>query len=242
MGSSGWAGGRIVEAQPAASAKQRIAARAMAKYSRPAVDARASERLHASGSARGAYPGRTRRKRTDPKASDQALLEAHARQDPRALAELYDRYAGPALALAARILSDRTEAEDVLQGVFTRVWSEAGRFDASKGSPAAWLLSAVRHAAIDRFRRRDVRQRAERREPETSAPARLSEEQERVTEAVRRLPLDQREAIELAYFDGLSQTEIAERLAQPLGTVKTRIRLGMSKLRQALTGLAEEVV
>jgi RNA polymerase sigma-70 factor, ECF subfamily len=145
-------------------------------------------------------------------------LEAIARQDPRALAELYDRYAGPALALAARILTDRGEAEDVLQGVFTRVWSDAATFDPSKGSPAAWLLSAVRYAAIDRFRRRDVRQRAERREPATSAPARLTEERERVAEAVRRLPADQREAIRLAYFDGLSQTEIAGRLAQPLGT------------------------
>jgi len=176
--------------------------------------------------------------------SDQALLERIAGRDANALADLYDRYAPVALALAGRILGDRSEAEDVLQIVLTRVWQEAGRYDASKGSVTSWLLSWVRNGSIDRLRRRDAHRRAalhsaDQPTPEPAPDA--SEEREKVSRALADLPPDQRQVIELAYFDGLSQTQIAQKLGEPLGTVKTRMRLGMIKLRQALPVLSGEV-
>ena len=186
----------------------------------------------------------------DPKSSDQALLERVAGKDSQALADLYDRYAPVALALAGRILGDRSEAEDVLQVVFTRVWQEAGRYDATKGSPTSWLLSWVRNGAIDRLRRREALQRAAVQSVDHAAAAHddahghghdaSAEERERLAKAVAALPADQRQVIEMAYFEGLSQTQIAQRLGEPLGTVKTRVRLGMNKLRQALPALSGE--
>jgi RNA polymerase sigma-70 factor, ECF subfamily len=180
--------------------------------------------------------------------SDQALLERIAGRDAHALADLYDRFAPVALALAGRILGDRSEAEDVLQTVFTRVWQEAGRYDATKGSVAAWLLSWIRNGSIDRLRRREALQRATLhsvdRAPASShedVHAEPSEDKAKLARAVADLPPDQRQVIELAYFEGLSQTQIAQRLGEPLGTVKTRIRLGMNKLRQALPVLSGEV-
>ena len=157
-----------------------------------------------------------------------------------------------ALALAGRILGDRSEAEDVLQVVFTRVWQEAGRYDASKGSPTSWLLSWVRNGAIDRLRRREALQRATIHSVDRAPSAQdahgghdshdaSAEERERLKKAVAGLPADQRQVIELAYFEGLSQTQIAQRLGEPLGTIKTRVRLGMNKLRQALPVLSGEV-
>jgi len=180
--------------------------------------------------------------------SDQALLLRIAGKDAQALADLYDRYAPVALALAARILADRSEAEDVLQGVFTRVWKEAGRYDASRGSPTTWLLSWVRNGAIDRLRRREALQRATLQSIDRAPTAPEghdahgpgAEERERLGKAIAALPADQRQVIELAYFEGLSQTQIAQRLGEPLGTVKTRARLGMTKLRQALPVLPGE--
>lgn len=174
------------------------------------------------------------------------LLERIAARDPRALEDLYDRYAGAALALAARILGDRSEAEDVLQTIMTRVWRDAGRYDPSRGSPAAWLLSWVRNGAIDRLRRREASRRAMLQsadaapDPAADAGPDGSEEREKLARAVGDLPSDQRQVIELAYFEGLSQTQIAQRLGEPLGTVKTRVRLGMNKLRQALPVLSGE--
>lgn len=157
-----------------------------------------------------------------------------------------------ALALAGRILGDRSEAEDVLQVVFTRVWQEAGRYDASKGSPTSWLLSWVRNGAIDRLRRREALQRATIQSVDRAPSVQdahgghdahdaSAEERERLKKAVAGLPADQRQVIELAYFEGLSQTQIAQKLGEPLGTVKTRVRLGMNKLRQALPVLSGEV-
>jgi len=180
--------------------------------------------------------------------SDQALLERIAGRDAQALADLYDRFAPAALALAARILGDRSEAEDVLQVVFTRVWQEAGRYDPTKGSTASWLLSWVRNGAIDRLRRRDALRRASLHtaaqapagHEDDSAALDASAEREKVARAVADLPPDQRQVIELAYFEGMSQTQIAQRLGEPLGTVKTRMRLGMNKLRQALPVLSGE--
>jgi len=181
--------------------------------------------------------------------SDQALLERIAGRDAHALADLYDRFAPVALALAGRILGDRSEAEDVLQVVFTRVWQEAGRYDPAKGSAASWLLAWVRNGAIDRLRRREALHRATlhsvdhapaaAREDEPSSMD-ASHEREKLARAVAELPADQRQVIELAYFEGLSQTQIAQRLGEPLGTVKTRARLGMIKLRQALPVLPGE--
>ena len=186
---------------------------------------------------------------SDPKSSDQVLLERVAGKDSQALADLYDRYAPVSLALAGRILGDRSEAEDVLQIVFTRVWQDAGRYDASKGSPTSWILSWVRNGAIDRLRRREALQRATLQSVD-HAPAGQEQshghdehsalERERLQKAVASLPPDQRQVIELAYFEGLSQTQIAQRLGEPLGTVKTRVRLGMNKLRQALPVLSGE--
>jgi RNA polymerase sigma-70 factor (ECF subfamily) len=184
----------------------------------------------------------------DPKSSDQALLERVAAKDSQALADLYDRYAPVALALAGRILGDRSEAEDVLQVVFTRVWTDAARYDPAKGSPTSWVLSWVRNGAIDRLRRREALQRATLHSISHAPPGHddshgheaSAEDKERLKQAVASLPADQRQVIELAYFEGLSQTQIAQRLGEPLGTVKTRVRLGMNKLRQALPALSGE--
>lgn len=181
----------------------------------------------------------------DPNLEDQALLRRIAGRDEGALASLYDRYASTAHALALRVLGDAGEAEDVLQRVILRVWQEAATYDPARGSLSAWLLSSVRNASIDRLRRREAHRRAAREAgaraggPAAGPPV-LREDHRRVVRAVEELPPDQREAIELAYFEGLSQSQIAERLGQPLGTVKTRMRLGMIKLRQALQVLSEE--
>jgi len=171
-------------------------------------------------------------------ASDQDLLSRIAGGDSRAMEELYDRYAPVSMALASRILADAAEAEDVLQTTFVRVWQSAGRYDGARGSPATWLLSLVRNASIDRVRRRDVRKRVLEKASSTAVnpapPPNLPEDRRKLAQAVQSLPADQREAIELAYFRGLTQSQIAEKLRQPLGTVKTRMRLGMERLRQAL--------
>jgi RNA polymerase sigma-70 factor (ECF subfamily) len=174
---------------------------------------------------------------TDP---DVDLIARMARGDEAALSALYDRYAPAAFALALRVTGDRSEGEDVVQAVFLRLWQVAGRFDAERGTVSSWLLTSIRHESIDRIRRRQAHDRAIRRSaPEASTgsePARDTDTTKRLRAAVQSLPTDQREAVELAYFEGWSQSEIAERLGQPLGTIKTRLRLGMMKLREQLAG------
>jgi RNA polymerase sigma-70 factor (ECF subfamily) len=181
-------------------------------------------------------------------AEDVESLRRVVSGDQAAAAVLYDRHARPLYSLILRILGDETEAEDVLQEVFVQAFRQAGRYDASRGVVAAWLLMMARSRAIDRLRAR--RSRVEGRTGEVQvlndvpdaqpdvASALLDEERTRlVREALAELPLLQRMAIELAYYEGLSHTEIAERLEQPLGTVKTRIRLGLLKLRDVLKHL-----
>jgi RNA polymerase sigma-70 factor (ECF subfamily) len=181
-------------------------------------------------------------------AEDVESLRRVVSGDQGAAAVLYDRHARPLYSLILRILGDETEAEDVLQEVFVQAFRQAGRYDASRGVVAAWLLMMARSRAIDRLRAR--RSRVEGRTGEVQvlndvpdaqpdvASALLDEERTRlVREALAELPLLQRMAIELAYYEGLSHTEIAERLEQPLGTVKTRIRLGLLKLRDVLKHL-----
>jgi RNA polymerase sigma-70 factor (ECF subfamily) len=180
--------------------------------------------------------------------------------DERALGELYDRWSAVARALAFRIVGDRDEAEDVVEETFWQLWRQAERFDASRGSVSTWLATVTRSRALDR--RRALERRREERggdaevalepaladapvasEPsvDPSAHAEHAERRALVAAALRELPAEQRQAVQLAYFDGLSQSEIAEQLGQPLGTVKTRMRLAMQKLRERFARLREDV-
>ncbi len=169
-------------------------------------------------------------------ASPQAasLIRRLTRGDHKALGEFYDLYAGLVNGMAIRILRDRAEAEDTVQEVFVQVWQQAARFDPLRGSPEAWLCTMARSRALDRLRKRSSR----REEPELANPgsteAPKTEEAIAVRNALDALPPDQRTALELAYYEGLTQSEIALRLSEPLGTVKTRIRTAMIRLRGVL--------
>ena len=179
-------------------------------------------------------------------AEDLECLRRLASGDQASAAGLYDRHARPIYSLILRIVGDEGEAEDVLQDVFAQAFRQAARYDAARGPVAAWLLMMARSRSIDRLRARRARPEAQTADDERAmeemagslpdaASAMLGVEQARIVrQALRELPLLQRVAIELAFYEGLSQSEIAERLEQPLGTVKTRIRLGLLKLRDAL--------
>lgn len=174
--------------------------------------------------------------------SDGDLVAHIEGADPDALALLYDRHAARLMGLAHRILGETGEAEEVLQEVFLWVWKAAASFDPARGKVLSWLLTATRSRSIDRLRARGPAFRAGLRAveevPEAAAPGDLEADSAgRQWEAVCRaaiaeLPPDQRRALELAYFEGLTQQEIAERTQTPLGTVKTRVRLGLMKLRE----------
>jgi RNA polymerase sigma-70 factor (ECF subfamily) len=183
---------------------------------------------------------------TEDRAADQAALARMARGEGEAVAELYDRHARPIYSLALRILGDATEAEDIVQEVFSQAWKQAARYSASRGAVGAWLLTLARSRAIDRLRAKRARpggvsdervagQLVDAGPPVDSLVLSL-EQVARVRAALDELPLLQRAAIELAYYEGLTHAEIADRLEQPLGTVKTRIRLAMLKLRDVLAG------
>jgi len=183
---------------------------------------------------------------TEDRAGDHAALARMARGEGDAVAELYDRHARPIYSLALRILGDTTEAEDIVQEVFSQAWQQAARYNASRGAVGAWLLTLARSRAIDRLRAKRARpgdvsdERVAGQLVDAGPPADLlvlsSEQVARVRAALDELPLLQRAAIELAYYEGLTHAEIADRLEQPLGTVKTRIRLAMLKLRDVLAG------
>ena len=185
---------------------------------------------------------RSRLKPESAQISDVELLHAVARGDEVALARLYDSYRVILFGLMLRILRSRQEAEDVLQDVFLQVWNRAADFDESRGRPFTWLVTLARSRAIDRLRalgsRERVAQNAAREIVEESSDAIedaiRAEEGRGVRNALHELPEDQRQALELAYFEGLTQSEIASRLKTPLGTVKTRMRSGMTKLRELL--------
>ncbi len=178
-----------------------------------------------------------------------ALIKRVAEGDQSALAALYDATNRVVFGLVLRILNDRSTAEEVLLDVYTQVWRQAALYDRKRGAPLAWLMTIARSRAIDRFRSGRLDQqsreslddlghlRSNSLSPEENTA--LSERQRLVRAALNALSVEQREVIELAYYSGLSHSEIALRLGQPLGTVKTRTRLGMIKLREALTPMVE---
>ena len=175
--------------------------------------------------------------------TDEQLLERVAALDPAAVEQLYERYKSMAYALASRITADSALAEDVVQDAFLGVWRNASRYAASRASVRTWVLSIVHHRAIDAVRRR--RPTSELPAADAQPPPALVVddawaevagrlEREIIAAALEELSPAQREAIELAYFGGLTQPEIAERTGAPLGTVKSRVRLGLLSLREIL--------
>jgi len=178
---------------------------------------------------------------------DDVLVRRMTDGDSRALEVLYDRYGRIVYSFALRIVGDRLLAEEVLQEAFTRCWRQSERFELAKGNLASWLLSITHNLAIDEVRKRQRRpQRADlvditdvlRGQEDTTVDveeaAEASELREQIQRAMALLPDAQRQVIELAYFGGLTQREVAALLNEPLGTVKTRMRLGMQKLKELL--------
>ena len=176
---------------------------------------------------------------------DHALVQRMAAGDERALGELYDRHGRAAYALARAIVGERADADEVVVDVFGQAWRAAAQFEPARGSVGSWLATIARTRALDLVRARGRRSRALERaaslsedgvqEP-TDRDVERAEARRLVTGALADLPPPQRRAIELAYFGGLSQSEIAAQLGEPLGTVKTRIRDGMAKLRTLMGG------
>jgi RNA polymerase sigma-70 factor (ECF subfamily) len=180
------------------------------------------------------------------KLDDTTLITLVEREHAEALSVLYDRYSRLVFSLALHLLGDQATAEEVTLDVFTRVWEKAGTYRADKAKVSTWLASIARYHAIDILRRQGSR-------PERNSVAwtevttdvlfsadgpeeatELTLQRQRVRAAMAELPADQQQALALAYFNGLTHREIAEKLGEPLGTVKTRIRLAMQKLRQTL--------
>lgn len=173
------------------------------------------------------------------------LIERIANGDQAAFAALYDRLSPILYSMALRMMNDASEAEDVLQDGFVYIWQRANTFDGSRGSPISWAITIVRHKAIDRLR---VRLRGERlRERASDSPELASDKDDQsalepflrerraqVKSALTQLPGEQREALQLAFFSGLTHQQIAAKIATPLGTVKARIRRGLLQLRQLL--------
>lgn len=179
---------------------------------------------------------------------DEELMQRLVLRDLAAFRTLYARYSSLVYSAALRVVRDPQIAEDMVQEIFLRLWRKPESYTASRGKFATWLTSVTRNRAVDEVRSRGRRFRHETASPEEqerelpgpdiddpALTAELSDQRRLILTALSQLPAEQRQTIELAYFGGLTQQEIAERLGQPLGTVKTRIRLGMQKLRSALT-------
>jgi RNA polymerase sigma-70 factor (ECF subfamily) len=178
---------------------------------------------------------------------DEALIRLIAQSQQQALAQLYDRYNRLIFSLALAIVNDRETAEEITLDVFMRVWQKAGTYRAEQAKVSTWLTHIARHHAIDVLRRRAARldqsalhwedaiSNIESSHPDPQESVELSLRRERIHAALAQLPAEQKQALFLAYFGGYTQSQIAELLAQPLGTIKTRLRLAMQKLRASLS-------
>jgi RNA polymerase sigma-70 factor, ECF subfamily len=187
--------------------------------------------VHLAGSSRVEEPRSTSR-------SDEDVLASIAGGDDRGLAELYDRYGRLAYGLAYRVLRDQALAEDAVQDAFLAIWRSADGYRRERAKPSTWILTLVHRRAVDLVRR-EHRRRGERLDeaPEPTAvgvpeEADLREKRTAVQAALRELPQDQRQALELAYYGGFTQSELAERLGVPLGTIKSRMFAGLTRLRE----------
>jgi RNA polymerase sigma-70 factor (ECF subfamily) len=179
---------------------------------------------------------------------DVALLRSIGQKDRTAFAEFYDKYSALLFSIAVRILNDQSEAEDVLQETFLQIWEKAGNFDPKLGKASSWAAILTRNKAIDRIRASQRRSRlAETAGVEFAVVAEVNDTANEaihghdkakiIQSAIVELPMEQRRAIELAYFSGLTQEEISKKLQEPLGTIKARIRRGLLKLRDQLEGV-----
>jgi RNA polymerase sigma-70 factor (ECF subfamily) len=186
--------------------------------------------------------------------SDVDLMAAIQTGDPEALSRLYDRYSGIMKALALRIIHNETEADDLLQEVFLEIWNQAKNFSAKKGKPLGWMVTLTRRRAIDALRKKQAYARAEERlkaEPErqplawvqnsTAEDIRAGDTRVLMARVIHSLPEAQQQVIDLAFFQGMSQREIAAHTNIPLGTVKTRLELGLKKIYEGLKELRDEL-
>lgn len=184
--------------------------------------------------------------------SDSDLVHRVAERDEAALADLFDRYSGLLLALSRRIVSDTSDAEEILQEVFLQVWNQAERYDKARSSVSTWLVLITRSRSIDRLRSRQVKERTltalkqEKSDFHTSpkglGSVLLDQRRQRLRREMRELPVEQRQVLDLAFFRGMTQSEIAGDTGIPLGTVKTRTLLAMKKLRRALQAEISELL
>lgn len=186
--------------------------------------------------------------------TDLALMEGIQKGDPEALSVLYDRYNGILKALILRVIHNEAEADDLLQEIFMEIWNQAKNFSAEKGKPLGWMVTLARRRAIDGLRKKQAYARAEERlqtetEQQPDAWVHNATEEEinfhdtrvLVNRVINTLPVAQQEAINLAFFSGMSQREIAARTGTPLGTVKTRLELGLKKIYDGLKELRDEL-
>ena len=201
-----------------------------------------------TGAAWSSRPGHDASEDVQRNVADLALLERMRGGDEGALAAFYDRWSDRVYSLALHLLREARDAEDIVEETFWQVWRNAARYDAARGTVGTWLLTICRSRALDRLRSRHRRREDatiddaatfESPAPDPVSAMVTSETGRIVREALAELPVEQRQAVELAYFRGLSQSEIAEKTGQPLGTVKTRVRLAMVKLRERLGVLQE---
>jgi RNA polymerase sigma factor (sigma-70 family) len=178
--------------------------------------------------------------------SDEALVALVERGEDVALAELYDRYGRVAYGLAYRMLRNESLAEDAVQEAFLAVWRTAARFVPERAKASTWILTLAHRRAVDLVRREERRKAEPLEETETASTSSVEDaawlgfQRERVQDALKRLPDEQREAIELAYYAGFTQSELADRLGQPLGTIKSRMFAGLGRLRQLLSEIEPE--
>jgi RNA polymerase sigma-70 factor (ECF subfamily) len=186
--------------------------------------------------------------------TDTALMRAIARRNAHALGELYDRYSGILKALIIRVVHDEAEAEDLLQEIFMQIWRQAKNYSPKKGQALGWIVTLTRRRAIDRLRKRQAYHRATERlevhteqQPESWLHNRIDDDilhhdlRDFLHARINDLPPFQKQAIELAFFKGMSQREIAVHTQTPLGTIKTRLELGLRKLYDSVRGLRGKI-